>query len=50
MVLPYLVQYHDDCERRTREELDAEEFEAARLEGDSLTFDEAVAYAIGEPP
>jgi non-specific serine/threonine protein kinase len=49
-VLPYLVQYHDECGRRTREELDAEEFEAARLEGDSLTFDEAVAYATGTTP
>jgi non-specific serine/threonine protein kinase len=48
VVLPYLVEYQGECERRTREELEPEEFEAARLEGDSLTFDEAVTYAVRE--
>jgi non-specific serine/threonine protein kinase len=48
VVLPYLAEYHDECERRTREELGAGELDAARLEGDSLNFAEAVAYATGE--
>jgi non-specific serine/threonine protein kinase len=48
VVLPHLNVFHEQCERRTREELGAGEFEAARLEGDALNFDEAVAYAIGE--
>jgi serine/threonine-protein kinase PknK len=37
-------------ERRTREGLGAEEFEAARQEGRLFGFDDAVTYALGEPP
>jgi non-specific serine/threonine protein kinase len=48
VVLPHLAVFHDEFERRTRAELGAEEFEAARREGDALNFDEAVAYATGE--
>jgi non-specific serine/threonine protein kinase len=48
VVLPHLEHFHRECERRAREALDAEEFEAARLEGCSLSFDEAVAYARAE--
>ena len=48
VVLPHLQVFHDECQRRAREALDAEEFEAAHLEGYSLSFDEAVAYALQE--
>jgi non-specific serine/threonine protein kinase len=48
VVLPHLQVFHDECERRTRESLDAEAFEAARQEGCAMSFDEAVVYAVGE--
>jgi predicted ATPase len=48
VVLPHLVVFHESCERSARGALDAEEFEAAHLEGYSLSFDEAVTYAIQE--
>lgn len=48
VVLPHLVVFHEECERRAREALDADVFDAAQREGDSLTFDEAVAYALGD--
>jgi hypothetical protein len=48
VVLPHLIVFHEECERRTREELGATEFEAARRQGHTLRFDEAVAYALRE--
>lgn len=48
VVLPHLIVFHEECDRRTREELGATEFEAARRQGHTLRFDEAVAYALGE--
>jgi non-specific serine/threonine protein kinase len=48
VVLPHLQVFHEECESRAREPLDAEAFEAARQEGRSLGIDDAVAYAIGE--
>jgi len=48
VVLPHLTVFHEECERRAREALDADAFEAAQQEGDSLTFDEAIAYALGD--
>jgi non-specific serine/threonine protein kinase len=48
--LPHLLVLHDECARRTGEALDAAEFEAAREQGASLTFEEAVAVALGEQP
>ncbi|ABL06674.1 protein kinase [Mycobacterium ulcerans] len=39
--------FHADCERRARAELSETEFESARIQGESLTFDEAVAFALG---
>jgi non-specific serine/threonine protein kinase len=48
--LPHLQVYHDECARRAGEALDTAEFEAAREQGASLTFEEAVAFALGEQP
>jgi hypothetical protein len=48
VALPHLVVFHEQCERSALEALDTEEFEAAHLEGHSLSFDEAVAYALQE--
>ena len=46
--LPHLMVFHDECTRGAREALDQAEFEAAREQGASLTFAEAVAFALGE--
>jgi non-specific serine/threonine protein kinase len=46
VVFPNLLVYHEQCERRAWEELGVRGFEAARQEGASLSFDEAVAYAL----
>jgi serine/threonine-protein kinase PknK len=48
VALPHLTVFHEECERRAREALDTEEFDAARETGRSLRFDDAVAYALGE--
>ncbi|HEY6647957.1 MAG TPA: protein kinase [Mycobacterium sp.] len=50
VVLPHLLGFHIEGERRAMEGLGAEEFEAARQEGCSFGFDDAVTYALGEPP
>jgi non-specific serine/threonine protein kinase len=47
--LPHLLVFHEECERRTREALGAKEFEAARQEGRSFSFDNAITYALGPP-
>ncbi|KAA1250607.1 protein kinase [Mycobacterium simiae] len=44
-MVAHMGGFHDECERCAREELDPQEFEAAWKQGDSLTFDEAVAVA-----
>jgi tetratricopeptide (TPR) repeat protein len=46
VAFPNLFVYHEECERQAREALGAQEFEAAHEEGSSLSFDEAVAYAV----
>jgi non-specific serine/threonine protein kinase len=48
--LPHLLVLHDECACRAGEALDTAEFEAARRQGASLTFEEAVAVALGEQP
>jgi serine/threonine-protein kinase PknK len=48
LIFPDLAVFQDECERRAREALGDKEFEAARQEGCSLNFDEAVAFALGE--
>ena len=46
--LPILTVFHEECERRAREALNTEEFDAAREEGHSMRLDDAIAYALGE--
>jgi non-specific serine/threonine protein kinase len=46
--LPHLTVFHEECERRTRKALDAEQFGAAREKGRSLRADDAIAYALGD--
>jgi predicted ATPase len=46
VVLPHLVVFHEECERRTRETLDEQAFHVAWRTGDSLSFDDAVAFAL----
>jgi non-specific serine/threonine protein kinase len=41
-----LIVYHQECARRVQAAL-GDELDAARQEGASLRFDEAVAYALG---
>jgi non-specific serine/threonine protein kinase len=43
-----LPVFHEDCDRRARDALDAQAYEAAREEGRSLRFEDAVAYALAE--
>ncbi len=50
VVLPHLLGFHIECERRAREGLGTRDFEAARQEGRSFSFDDAITYALGEPP
>ena len=47
-VPPILTVFHKECERRAREALDAEEFDAASEEGRSMRLDDAIAYALGD--
>ena len=47
MLFPDLAVFHDDCERRAREALGNNEFDAARRQGYSMSFDESVAFALG---
>jgi non-specific serine/threonine protein kinase len=48
VMFPKLLDYKADCERRLRETLDTNDFDAAHREGGSLDFDEAIAYALDE--
>jgi non-specific serine/threonine protein kinase len=50
-VLPDLAIFHQQCDRRARESLGAEEFATARQQGHAMGFDDAVTYALtqGEP-
>ncbi|MGW4124804.1 LuxR C-terminal-related transcriptional regulator [Nocardia sp. NPDC004711] len=47
-VFPHFVVHRDDCASDSREALGARAFEAARREGAAMTFDSAVAFALGE--
>jgi serine/threonine-protein kinase PknK len=44
----HLGGYHEECERRAREQLDPAAFDAAWQEGSALTLDEVVATALGK--
>ncbi|MGV9610923.1 protein kinase domain-containing protein [Nocardia xishanensis] len=48
----YLLVRHEECERLTREAMSAQAYAAAQREGAALSFDAAIAYALGEnaPP
>jgi hypothetical protein len=49
-VLPDLLAFHDECERRAREALDAKAFDVVHRQGTATDFDEAVAYTLeGQP-
>jgi serine/threonine-protein kinase PknK len=47
-LFPNLTAFHQECDKRVRDAIDADAYEAAREKGHSLHFDEAVAYALGE--
>jgi non-specific serine/threonine protein kinase len=44
--LPRLHDVHAGCERRAREALGSDEFDAARQEGGAMSLDEAAVYAL----
>lgn len=50
VLFPNLLDYHDECERHTREVLGTRAYEAARREGTRLSFDAAVGLALREQP
>jgi hypothetical protein len=41
--------FHRDCQNHVRDQLDPADYEAARCEGDALSFGEAVAVAVAAP-
>nr|WP_102145157.1 protein kinase [Mycobacterium sp. QGD 101] len=47
-LFPNLPAFHEECERRAREALDAQAYEAANEVGRSLGLRDAVAYALEE--
>lgn len=47
-LFPNLPAFHDECDRRAQEALDAQTYDAAVQEGRSLSFRDAVAYALEE--
>ncbi|QYB00579.1 protein kinase (plasmid) [Rhodococcus sp. USK10] len=46
---PGLLVYQDECERRTRQAMSEQVFDASRRKGGALGLDAAVSYALGEP-
>jgi serine/threonine-protein kinase PknK len=47
-VFPDLVVFHEQCDRCARDALGADAFATARRQGLAMSFDDAVAYALGE--
>jgi non-specific serine/threonine protein kinase len=45
---PNLTVFHDECDRRAHDQIDPEAFQTAREQGRSLSFDDAVTYALAE--
>ncbi|MGQ4596409.1 protein kinase domain-containing protein [Nocardia sp. R6R-6] len=43
-----MLVYQEDCESRTRQAMSARTYAAAQREGAALSFDAAIAYALGE--
>ncbi|MFE3289392.1 protein kinase [Rhodococcus sp. NPDC059234] len=48
IALPSLREFHDACERRTRQALGPKSFDANYRKGESASFGEAVAYVLAE--
>ncbi|MGQ4599041.1 protein kinase domain-containing protein [Nocardia sp. R6R-6] len=48
VILPALLAYQDEFERRVRQDLSEQTYAAAQREGAALSFDAAIAYALGE--
>lgn len=48
VLVPGLVVYQEDCERETRQALSDQAMASARRTGRALSFDAAVAFALGE--
>ncbi len=49
-VLPDLIEFHDECQRRARDVLSEEEFDAAWQLGVTMDLAEAVAYTLNVVP
>ena len=47
-LLPFFAGLHDECKRRSRDELGGAEFEAAWNEGNALSYDQAVVVGMGD--
>jgi serine/threonine-protein kinase PknK len=47
-LFPNLPVFHDECDRRTRDALGLEAYDAAYKKGRSLRIDDAVTYAVAE--
>jgi serine/threonine-protein kinase PknK len=45
---PDLAVFHEECERRARDALDAKAFAIAHRQGHAMNFDDAVTYALAE--
>ncbi|MGY4099349.1 protein kinase domain-containing protein [Nocardia sp. R16R-3T] len=48
VLFPDLLAYQDECERKSRQKMSEKSFAAARRKGAALSFEAAVAYALGE--
>lgn len=48
VVFPKLLEHQADCERKARDALSAEEYDASHRKGTSMGVSEAVAYALAE--
>ena len=46
--MSFAGRFHEVCERQAREELSENEFETASIEGNSMSFQEAASFALGE--
>ncbi len=49
-LLPELATHHERCEQRTRHALGEQAYQAALAQGERLSLDQAVAYALDEAP
>ncbi|WP_241031376.1 ATP-binding protein [Rhodococcus koreensis] len=47
-IVPNLLLYHEECERRTRRVLGDRAFQSAYAQGEAFGYEEALAYALDE--